>query len=143
MSVRVLVVDDEPRICVLLEQVLAPLGYRVDVAFDAISALRKLDTAPTTLALVDVQLPGDDGIWLIEQMQKRHPNTAIIIVTGVQDLDPRITLRPGVAAYLTKPFDPNDLRDLVKSIVSASRLLPPRRHLRLVPRPATIGGENQ
>jgi len=60
---------------------------------------------PATVALVDIRMPGHDGAWLIERLQKSHPGTAIVIITGIVDLDPRLTLRPGVVGYLTKPFE--------------------------------------
>ena len=100
---------------------LAPLGYVVDVALDAEAALVTMLDHPAHVALVDIRMPGHDGIWLIERLQKSHPHTAIVIVTGIVDLDPRVTLRPGVVGYLTKPFDTTQVQDVVAKAVALVR----------------------
>jgi two-component system nitrogen regulation response regulator GlnG len=132
---RILVVDDEESICNVVARTLAPLGYPVDVALDADSALDVMKDRPADVALVDIRMPGHDGVWLMERIQKTYPRTAIIIVTGIQDLDPRLTLRPGVVGYLTKPFEGDKVRDLVKEAISMVRSLPPGAPAHALPEP--------
>ena len=76
-------------------------------------------------------MPGHDGIWLIERIANLYPSTAIVIATGVRDLDPHLTLRPGVSGYVVKPFVVEDVRKAVKHALTSiglplpqSRLLP-------------------
>lgn len=123
-TIRILVVDDEESICTVLARTVAPLGYPVDVALDAESALDIMKSCRADVALVDIRMPGRDGVWLIERLQKTYPATAIVIVTGIQDLDPRLTLRPGVVGYLTKPFEVDKVREVVKQAVALVRSLP-------------------
>jgi YesN/AraC family two-component response regulator len=76
------------------------------------------------VALVDIRMPGRDGVWLIDRLQAQYPRTAIVIVTGVRELDPRLTLRPGVISYLTKPFTAAMVREAVAKAVASVAALP-------------------
>jgi DNA-binding NtrC family response regulator len=134
-SARVLIVDDEESICALLARMLEPLGYEIDTLTDADSALASVNESPADVVVADIRMPGHDGVWLIDQLQRLHPATAVVIVTGIQDLDPRLTLRPGVIAYLAKPFEAEQVQTAVKKAVDAVRALQPRPQLRLVPPP--------
>lgn len=135
-STRILIVDDEESICALLARMLEPLGYEIDTVLSADDAMDVVNESPVDVAVCDIRMPGHDGVWLIDQLQTRYPATAIVIVTGIQDLDPRLTLRPGVIAYLAKPFEAEHVQKAVKKAVDAVRLLQPRPQLRLVPPPA-------
>jgi len=135
-AARVLIVDDEESICTLLTRVLEPLGYEIDIFTDADSTLAAVKDSPADVVVCDIRMPGHDGVWLIDQLQQRYPATAIVIVTGIQDLDPRLTLRPGVIAYLAKPFEAEQVQKAVKKAVDAVSALQPRPQLRLVPPPA-------
>ena len=123
-TARVLVVDDEETICTVLVRTLAPLGFTVDTALDADMALEIMRQHPAQVAIVDIRMPGHDGVWLIEHLEKDYPSTAIIIVTGIRDLDPRLTLRPSVVGYLTKPFKPAKVRELVTKALDLVNALP-------------------
>jgi len=135
-AARVLIVDDEESICTLLTRMLEPLGYGIDIFTDADSTLAAVKDSPADVVVCDIRMPGHDGVWLIDQLQQRYPATAIVIVTGIQDLDPRLTLRPGVIAYLAKPFEAEQVQKAVKKAVDAVSALQPRPQLRLVPPPA-------
>ena len=136
-TTRILVVDDEENICSVLARTIAPLGYSVDIALDAESALDVMKDRPADVVLVDIRMPGRDGVWLIDRLQTTYPATAIIIVTGIQDLDPRLTLRPGVVGYLTKPFELAKVRHLVEHAVAVVRSLAPGRPARALSQPAS------
>ncbi len=102
---RVLIVDDEQSIRRLLNQWTVGLGYQTHQAADADEALAIMRAVNIDIALCDIGMPGHDGVWLIDQIRRAHRGTAIVIVTGMSQLDPRVTLGPGVAAYIVKPFD--------------------------------------
>jgi DNA-binding NtrC family response regulator len=132
-TARILVVDDEEIICTVIARALAPLGYAVDIALDADTALDIMKKRPANVAVIDIRMPGHDGVWLIERLEKKYPETAVVIVTGVLDLDPRLTLRPAVIGYLTKPFATKKVREVVKKAVASVRSLPPSSPLRSLP----------
>ena len=105
----VLVVDDEDGVRRLLTHWITSLGYTAKSAGDAASALDVLNSTHVDVAVCDIRMPGHDGVWLIDQVRKEHPNTAVIIATGLPDMAPTVTLQSGVAGYLIKPFERQDL----------------------------------
>ena len=123
-TTRILVVDDEQSVCKIISRCLAPLGFDVDTALDADRALDSMRAQRADVALVDIRMPGRDGVWLIDRLQEQYPRTAIVIVTGVRELDPRLTLRPGVISYLTKPFTAATVREAVTKAVASVASLP-------------------
>jgi putative nucleotidyltransferase with HDIG domain len=109
-----LVVDDEASVRTLMRRWLESGGYRATLACDADEALRLLAEQPCAVALCDLCMPGHDGLWLIDQLRREFPETAVIIATGVNDVSAAVEgLRQGVVDYLTKPFDRQRLFDAV------------------------------
>ncbi len=110
----VLIVDDEPGVRHLMRRWLESRGYVVTVAPGADKALELLSTAPTAVALCDLRMPGHDGLWLADQLRRAHPDTAVIIATGLNDVASAVeSLRQGVVDYLTKPFERDRLCEAV------------------------------
>jgi excisionase family DNA binding protein len=104
---RVLVVDDEPSIRELLVKTLALAEDAVDTASDGTSAMSRLrDTAnPCDLAIVDLKMPGMDGLMLIRQIRQLRPDLPVIIITGFStEVSAIEAVNLGVSGYLTKPF---------------------------------------
>ena len=110
----VLIVDDENNVRDLMSRWLESGGYTVITASSAEEALRGLETSTPAVALCDIRMPGHDGVWLAERIRQSHPETAVIMATGVQDVGPAVqTLRQGVIDYLTKPFGRDRLEEAV------------------------------
>lgn len=101
----VLVVDDEEAVLRILGQWVAHLGYSLRVADSAEAAIAELERGGVSAALCDVRMPGRDGLWLVDQVRSRFPSVAIVLVTGLDELDAGVTLRQGVVGYVTKPFE--------------------------------------
>jgi response regulator RpfG family c-di-GMP phosphodiesterase len=102
----VLIVDDEASVRHLMRRWLESRGYSVAVASNADEALELLAETPTAVALCDLRMPGRDGLWLTDQLRREHPDTAVIIATGMNDVSSTIEgLRRGIVDYLTKPFE--------------------------------------
>ena len=101
----ILVVDDEPGIREVMARWLAGSGYDVLTAENAREALQRVQQRAPAVALCDIRMPGQDGLWLAGQIRHDAPDTAVIMATGVQDIGSAVTsLRHGVLDYLTKPF---------------------------------------
>ena len=101
----VLVVDDDTTLRGALSSWVQELGYVVREAESAANALDALATAPADVALCDVHMPGEDGVWLASQIRERYPSTAIIMATGAHDIDIAVSsLRSNNHHYLLKPF---------------------------------------
>ena len=104
---RILVVDDEPSIRELLVKTLSLAEYDVETATDGTTALARLrdGAAGYDLAIVDLKMPGMDGLMLIRQLKKERPDLPVIIITGFStEISAIEAINLGVAGYLTKPF---------------------------------------
>ena len=99
LNTSVLVVDDEPGIREILARWLTGGGYDVQTASSADEALRCVHDRPPAVALCDIRMPGHDGLWLVQHIRRAAPETAVIMATGVQDVNSAVTsLRQGVMA---------------------------------------------
>jgi len=117
----ILIIDDDPGVRALLTDWIHLLGHRAYIADGAESALSVLRARPIHVALVDIMMPGCDGIWLINEIQRSFGSTAIVIATGLTAMDPAVTLSPGVVAYLVKPFDFESIARAVAAAVVSQR----------------------
>lgn len=114
---RVLVVDDNQVIRDVLHEFLSPL-YHVDTAADAAQALQALIDHPPDLILLDVRIPGTDGMTLLKSLRNRGVTTPIIIITGYQSPQgAEEAAQYGVSGYLAKPFDLRQLDRLIADTI--------------------------
>jgi PAS domain S-box-containing protein len=108
--VDVLIVDDEDQGRRMMTRLLEKHGYSCEPAADAAEARRSLAERAFSLALVDVWLPDESGIDLIEHIRSKCPATAALVVTGLEDPElAQIALQSGADGYLSKPFRPTQL----------------------------------
>lgn len=116
-TVTVLVVDDDPDIRDLLSDYLGSHGYEVALAGTAASARAELARRVPAAVVLDIGLPGEDGLSLARELRGTH-DFAIIIVSGAGDtVDRIIGLELGADDYLSKPFDLRELRARLKSVL--------------------------
>ena len=108
-AAHVLVVDDDSRIRHLLAKYLTNNGYRVTCAADAAEARRKISAIAFDVLVLDVMMPGEDGLTLTESL-RRDLDVAILLLTARSEAADRIRgLEVGADDYLTKPFEPREL----------------------------------
>ncbi|MDO8794368.1 MAG: response regulator [Vicinamibacterales bacterium] len=110
----VLVVDDDDGIRRVLGQWVERLGYRMRSAGSADQAIEILSREEVAVALCDIRMPDRDGIWLADQIRARFPSVAIVLVTGLHEVDVAFTLRPGIVSYVTKPFEREAISGAIK-----------------------------
>ena len=102
---HILVVDDEPGIRDLLARTLALAEYDVDVAVDGVSGLERMRLDTYDLLIVDLKMPGLDGMSLIREAKRYQSDLPVIIITGYSSESAAIeAVNLGVTGYLTKPF---------------------------------------
>ncbi|MFH2040172.1 MAG: response regulator transcription factor [Chloroflexota bacterium] len=119
---KILVIDDEPSIINLVGAYLKPEGYDVYTAVDGKSGLKAARAYKPDLIVLDLMLPGMDGIELLSQL-RRESNVYVILLTAkTEEIDKIVGLSVGADDYVTKPFSP---RELVARIKSALRRLQP------------------
>jgi DNA-binding response OmpR family regulator len=112
----ILVVDDESSILTVISRHVSALGHRPLTALSADQALKTLAAGESGLidtVIVNIVMPGRDGVWLIDQLAAHYPRVRIVIATGLDELHPRISLGPNVVAYLVKPFSAAELRNVL------------------------------
>jgi DNA-binding response OmpR family regulator len=114
---RILVVDDEPRITRLVRDYLERAGFAVSVARDGPEALLRARTEQPDLVVLDLGLPGLDGLDVTRTL-RRHTATPIIMLTARDDEADRIVgLELGADDYVTKPFSPRELVARVRAVL--------------------------
>ena len=117
----ILVVDDDEGVRKLLARWVSEMGHTVKVAPDGDSALAIMQAETIDVALCDIRMPGHDGIWLLDQVRRYYPCIAVVLATGLLEMDPMVTLRPGVVGYIVKPFNREDLEQAVKRGMAARK----------------------
>jgi two-component system phosphate regulon response regulator OmpR len=121
---RVLVVDDDAAVREMLTEYLASHGYEVGAADSGQAMRAEIERALPDVILLDVQLPGEDGLTLARYLRERY-DVGIIMVTGATDpVDRVIGLEVGADDYIGKPFDPRELRARVKSVLRRMQARP-------------------
>jgi response regulator RpfG family c-di-GMP phosphodiesterase len=114
---RILIVDDDESVRDVISVLLREEGYNCVVASDPEMALDVAAADETPLVISDMKMPGKDGLWLLENFRARHPDTAVIMLTGYGDTEAAVDcLRRGAVDYLLKP---PKLTDLIRSIERA------------------------
>src|SRR5579862_212039 len=114
---HILVVDDQKEICEMVQDYLTSEGYRVSTAHDGPGMRRVLAQQPTDLVILDLMLPGEDGLTLA-RMLRDESDVGIIILTGRgETVDRIIGLEMGADDYLPKPFHLRELLARVKSVL--------------------------
>jgi len=123
---KILVVDDEPAICHLLRSVLSTQQYKVDTAGAVFDALSKLQACSYDLAIVDLFLPGIDGLQLAEAIRLLDPGTPVILMTayGTTSFE-AMASHPAISKYLHKPFTLERLLALVGQCLSPAAMVSP------------------
>ena len=114
----IMVVDDEPDVREVLEEYFVSHGYAVLAAENAVAARGLAAAHPIDLALVDINMPGEDGLSLARHLRERYAQIAIVMLTSASTVVDRIVgLEMGADDYVPKPFDPRELAARVKSVL--------------------------
>jgi CheY-like chemotaxis protein len=129
---RILVIDDEPYVREALERVLKSSAVTVVGAADAITGLAVLQTSPIDLVIIDVVLPGMDGVAAIKQIRRDHKNIRIIAISGGGNFGLSAYLPEAISTHaylaackaagaegtLAKPFETAELRSLIDRVTA-------------------------
>ena len=115
---RILVVEDEPGIALGLEEDLTLEGYRVEVAADGETAVRRAREGQFDAILLDVMLPRKDGFQVCRELRHGGVHTPIILLTArAQEAEKVLGLQLGADDYVTKPFSPLELRARIQAVL--------------------------
>jgi two-component system, OmpR family, response regulator len=144
---RVLVVDDEPRIASFVSRALSAEGFDVDSAADGIEGFSLASTGRYELVILDLLLPGLDGVAVLEELIQARPEQRVLVLSALSDVDNRVRcLELGASDYLPKPFAVAELVARVRARLRQPASGPDERVLRvgrvsldLVRRTADVG----
>lgn len=120
---KLLVVDDEPEICDFLKSFFEDREYEVDVASSGYQALERVKTARPHVVLLDVHMPGMDGMGVLKEIKDNHPGVKVIMVTAIETQEKiEEAMRLGADNYITKPLSLEYLeKDVQEKIGHLSR----------------------
>ena len=122
---RILLVEDDPKIASFVARGLRETGHAVDHAVDGIAGLALAVAHPYDVAIVDVMLPGLDGLALVAKMRERGATTPVLILSARRTVDDRVKgLTAGGDDYLTKPFAFAELAARVKALARRAAVAP-------------------
>lgn len=127
---RILVVDDEQRICDAVKRALERSGYQVDTRLNAPDALEAVRSSAPDMVICDIKMPGMDGMALLERVKEHDPNIPVLMITGHASIESAVeAVRKGAQEYVTKPFSPAQIRFLVERAFERIRLIEQNRYL--------------
>jgi DNA-binding NtrC family response regulator len=128
---RILIIDDERTILLTLEALLGRHGYQPETAATASYGLRMLKSNPPAVVLLDLQLPDADGLQMLDQIKREHPETQVIILTAHDSLSNAIeSIKRGAYHFISKPYAPEELLSLIEKALEKQSLLRETEQLR-------------
>ncbi len=123
MEATILVVDDEERITRSLAGILSDEGYRVQVASSGVEALKKVDDDLPDLVLLDIWMPGLDGMEVLQKLKEKYPNLQVIIISGHGNIETAVkATKLGAFDFIEKPLSIDKITVSVKNALNFSRL---------------------
>lgn len=117
---QVLIVDDDLDICDLLSQFLKNYSFSVIIANDGTQMFELLKTNKPDVIILDMMLPGDDGLTLCRKLREKSQTPILILSAAGEDTDRIVGLEVGADDYLSKPFNPRELLARIKAILRRS-----------------------
>ena len=128
---HIAVVDDDQDIRESLAKYLVRAGYRVSTAADGVQLDRLLANAGLDLVVLDIMLPGEDGLSICRRLQQDQRVPVILLTALSEEIDRIVGLELGADDYLGKPFNPREILARIKSVLRRAEMLPrPRRRVK-------------
>lgn len=120
---KILIVDDELNMRLVLKALLNKEGYEVVTAADGFEALKILKGGDVEVVVTDMKMPKLDGMGLLERVNREYPPTPVIIITAHGTIAAAVdALKKGAFDYITKPFDQDELKSVVHKAIKTRRL---------------------
>ncbi|MFO7949423.1 MAG: response regulator [Candidatus Fermentibacteraceae bacterium] len=120
---RILIVDDEKNIRMTASQALSALDAEVDTAVNGEEALQKLEDAEYDVMLLDLRMPGMDGMEVLRRISKSRPEVRVIIITAYGTVDWAVeAMKLGAVDFIQKPFSPKELRNIVGKVLARENI---------------------
>ena len=128
---KILVVDDEERICEAVEKALERIGYEVETSLDGPGAWEKFQKGSFEMVICDIKMPGMDGMALLDRIKEQDPTALVLMITGYASIESAVeSIKKGAHEYIAKPFTPDQIRFLVDRAFERRRLVEENIYLR-------------
>ena len=118
---RIVVVDDDPTVADVVGRYLIRDGHTVECVHDGYEALRRVAEEPPDLVVLDLMLPGMDGLEVCRRLRARWPIPVVMLTALGDETDRLVGFETGADDYVTKPFSPRELALRVRSVLRRSR----------------------
>ena len=129
--IRIAVVDDEPIVCRRLSQHFKKHDFDVETFAEGRSVLARMRENPFDIVLLDIRLPGMDGMEVLKEIKKDHPSTEVIMITGYASIESSVeAVKLGAFYYIPKPFTPSRVMLIVEKAIDKMELVSENRRLR-------------
>ncbi len=123
MNKKILVVDDEKNIRLTLEKALSNAGYEVETALNGEDGLEKIKEDEYPVILLDMKMPGMDGLEFLEKVNELKYQTRVVMITGYGNVETAVeTMKLGAVDYLRKPFKPQEILEIVDNVFERYKL---------------------
>jgi len=124
MSARILIADDEEIVIRSCLRILGGDEFQVEAVQDGREALRKIEENPYDVLILDIMMPNMDGLEVLRRVKETHPNVDVIMITGLSQIDTAVqAMKLGAFDYISKPFEPDELKLVVQRALERRRLL--------------------
>lgn len=119
---RILIIDDEPHILLMLKKMLERAGYEIDLASNGVEGLQLFNRTPADLVITDIIMPEKEGLETIREMKRYHPGLKIIAMSGGGKISAENYLETakifGASRIIEKPFTQQDMVSTVQELLS-------------------------
>jgi len=123
MSEQILIVDDEPSNRKILGQELVHKGFAVDTAAGGTEALRKIESTPPDLVILDYMMPDMSGLDVLKELRKKGNDTPVIMITAYGSVERAVeVMKAGAYDFITRPFDPDHIELVVRKAIERQTL---------------------
>ncbi len=120
---KILIIDDDPTICIMLQGLLNKKGFEADIAFSAKEGLNKFGSFKPNLVISDFRLPDINGLDLLKKIKSLNPHMPVIIMTSYAEIRTAVNaIKLGAYEYVTKPLNPEEILVLINSAIAKSAI---------------------
>ncbi len=128
---KILVVDDEEIVCLSCRRILTEAGYEAHTRLSGPEGLSLLAEEPCDLAIIDLKMPGMDGMELLHAIKRDHPHLPVIMITGYSTVESAVeAMKAGACDYLPKPFTPTQVEMIVRKALDNRSMMLENLYLR-------------
>jgi DNA-binding response OmpR family regulator len=118
---QIMIIDDDPTLADVVGRYLARDGHQAECVHDGLEALRRIEEAPPDLVILDLMLPGINGLEICRRLRARWPIPVVMLTALGEEIDKIAGLETGADDYITKPFSPRELALRVRSVLRRAR----------------------